>query len=552
MKHSGLLLERARSAPAALLLALTGACAGPATTTPPAPPLATGGQASFHEQLAAENAALAAVPVPTPDPAPEKGAEPAAAAAPDALAGALDIGDPYFPGLGNGGYDVQHYDLELDVDMDSDEFAALARIDARATQELASFSFDLYGLEVESVLVDGQPARFERPAPPVTTGEKTPGAKPPKPSELVVFPAAHVASGAVFTTEIRYGGEPDVRPDPSVPFDGVGWMRRESGVYVVSECTGASSWFPCNDHPRDKASYSFRITVATPYTAAANGILREVVEDGEHRTFVFEAADPMASYLATLNIAEFGLIEATGPRGIPVRIYHPLDATEEELSGFRRQPEVLEFLEQKFGPYPFEAAGGVLSYENIGGALECQTLPVYGRGCGLEVIVHELAHQWFGDNVSPDLWRDMWLNEGFASYAGWLWDEHVGGAEGYMATVKGAYQELRKRKTGSPFDPGVQRVFSGRVYTRGAMVLHGLRSEVGDETFFEILQGWGETNHDGNGSTAGFVAHAGKVAGRDLAPFFDAWLYSEVTPEVEALGPVEPEPERSRSSGSGG
>ena len=472
--------------------------------------------------------------------------------APEGEAGALEIGDPYFPGLGNGGYDVEHYALELELDFDTDEIQARATLRARALADLASFSLDLYGLEVEGVLVGGQPARFERP-PPVPAAD----GKPSKPSELVIHPAAPLARDASFEVEVRYSGSPDVRPDASVAafLPGVGWSRTESGVYVISECTGASSWFPCNDHPRDKATYDFRVTVEKPYTVAANGILREVVEAGEKRTFVFASGDPMASYLVTVSVAEFEVLSAEGPRGIPVRIYHPVDASEEELADFRRQPEVLAFLETVFGPYPFEAAGGVIAYESIGGALECQTIPVYGRGCNLEVIVHELAHQWFGDAVSPDLWRDMWLNEGFANYAGWLWDEHVGGEDAYLDGVRGAYHQLRRRKVGSPFDPGVERVFSGRVYTRGAMVLHGLRAEVGDETFFRVLQSWAAENRHGNGSTGGFVRHAAKVAGRDLTAFFDAWLYSAVTPELPEFGPSEPEPsaegERSRASGGG-
>lgn len=507
------------------LALLTGACGadGGRAPKPPAPDRALVAAAP----LAADGAPAAAA------------AERAAAPAPTA---ALEIGDPYFPGLGNGGYDVEHYDLELDLDMASDELEARATLRARALEALSGFSLDLYGLEVESVLVDGAAARFERPAP---SGEKDKKGNPPKTSELLVWPAKTLAAGGAFEVEVRYSGTPATRPDPSVPFlPGVGWDRKESGVYVVSECIGASSWFPCNDHPRDKASYSFRVTVAKPYTAAANGVLEEVLDQGATRTFVFEARAPMASYLATLNVAEFGVIEEQGPRGIPLRTYHPTDASAEELADFRRQGEVLAFLETKFGPYPFDSVGAVLAYENIGGALECQTLPVYGRGCNLQVIVHELAHQWFGDAVSPDLWRDMWLNEGFASYSEWLWEEHVGGPEAYARTARRAYARLRQGKTGSPYDPGVSRVFSGRVYTRGALVLYGLRAEVGDEAFFRILQGWVEAHGGGNGSTQGFVAHAGQSAGRDLTAFFDAWLFAEVTPEIPAFEPLEPAPER--------
>src|SRR5262245_10521243 len=451
-------------------------------------------------------------------------------------AGALEIGDPYFPGLGNGGYDVEHYALDLDIDMDGDELMATARIRARALQDLASFSFDLYGLEIDGVRVHERDARFERtpPAP-------LPDGKPGKSAELVVHPAAPLAAGAVFTAEVAYGGSPAARPDPAFAFlpksTGTGWKRKKSGLYVLSQCIGAASWFPCNDHPRDKASYSFRITVPRPWTAAANGVLTDVIEEGEARTFVFEARDPMACYLATLDVAEFDVLDSKGPRGIPIRIYYPVDATPEDLAPFRRQGEVLEFLETVFGPYPFEAAGGVLQYEPAAGALECQTLPVYGRGCGLDIILHELAHQWSGDCVSVDLWRDLWLNEGFASYAEWVWAEHTGGKEAYERLARSIYAELRAKKTGSPFDPGVAEMFSGRVYQRGPFVLYGLRREVGDEAFFRILKGWTETNRNGNGSTAAFVAYASKCAGRELAPFFDAWLFAEVAPEVKELEP---------------
>ncbi len=509
--------------------------------------------------LAGACRADSAPPRPAPTPAlvaetrtQEPAREPAQAAEPVAkiVAGALEIGDPYFPGLGNGGYDVEHYDLVLDLDMASDELVAEVTVRARALEPLASFALDLYGLEVHAVTVDGQAARFERtPAPPGETRDK----KPFRSGELIVHPAQPLAAGNTFETAVHYSGSPAVRPDPSIGFlPGVGWDRKESGVYVVSECIGASSWFPCNDHPRDKATYSFRITVEKPYTAAANGLLLEVLEQGDERTFVFEARDPMASYLATLNVAEFGVIEQQGPRGLPIRTYHPLGASEEELAPFRRQGEVIAHLETLFGPYPFDSAGAVICYESIGGALECQTLSVYSRGCNLQVIVHELAHQWFGNCVSPDLWRDMWLNEGFASYSEWLWDEHEGGQEAYERSVRRAYGRLRTSKTGSPFDPGVTRVFSGRVYTRGAMVLHGLRTEVGDETFFRILKGWVEHRYDGNGSTQDFAAFAAHTAGRDLTSFFDAWLFSEVTPEIPAWEPIpEEEPRRGRREGGG-
>ncbi len=457
-------------------------------------------------------------------------------------AGALGIGDPYYPGLGNGGYDVEHYDLTLAVVPSSGVLEATARIRARALVDLASFALDLFGLDVESVTVNGAQAEFER----VEAEFERPGSDGAPPRrldvELVIEPSSPLESGAEFETVVVYGGVPDVRPDAALPFfPGVGWMRTDTGIYVVSECVGASSWFPCNDHPRDKATFALRVTVPEPYVVAANGILVEEIDEGATRTFAWRASDPMATYLATVNIARFGLIQGQGPRGIPLRTYHPTDSTEEELSPFRRQGDILAFFETVFGPYPFESAGAVIAYEQIGGALECQTIPVYGRGMDVATIAHELAHQWFGDCVSPSLWRDIWLNEGFATYAEWLWAEHDEGREAYERRARSAYRRLRQRKTGSPFDPGVEQVFSGRVYGRGAFVLHGLRREVGDEPFFRILKAWVETFHDANGSTEEFMQLAARVAGRDLKPFFEAWLLGQVTPEIPEYGPVEEE-----------
>jgi aminopeptidase N len=238
----------------------------------------------------------------------------------------------------------------------------------------------------------------------------------------------------------------------------------------------------------------------------------------------------MATYLATVNIAEFGLILEEGPRGMPLRLYHPLDATEAELAEFARTAEMMEFFEELFGPYPFECYGGVLAYEQIGGALETQTLPVYGRGCNEAVLAHEMAHQWFGNAVSPATWSEMWLNEGFASYAEFLWFEYVRGPEAAEARVQGMYRMLRARRVGPAADPGVERLFGANTYVRGGWVLHQLRRAVGDEVFFEILRTWGELHHDGVGTTEGFLELCDRVSGRELGEFLGELLYAEVVP----------------------
>ena len=432
-------------------------------------------------------------------------------------AGAPGLGDPLYPLLGNGGYDVQHYDLALEVTVESGLLEGFAKITAVAEHGLTSFNLDLYGLDVDAVYVDDRVAEFWQ--------EET---------ELVVEPAEPIAAGTTFVVGVAYGGVPQVRPDPGVPFvPGVGWWRQPSGIYVLSECAGAQSWFPCNDHPLDKATLGMSVTVEEPYVVAANGLLLEEVDHGDRRTFTFLASDPMATYLATVNIAEFDVEVSEGPGGLPLRLYAPTDSTDEELAEFERTPEMLAHFSELFGPYPFECYGAVISYESLGGALETQTIPVYSRGSDESTLAHEMVHQWFGDYVSPARWEDLWLNEGFATYGSYLWEEHLNPEQARQQKLS-TYAIVLSQE----FPPPVATehpVFNGSVYMRGAWILHGLRDEVGDETFFRILRTWIEAKGGGNATTDEFLAHCDEIAGRSLEAFFDGALRAEVIPRVPEL-----------------
>ncbi len=430
--------------------------------------------------------------------------------------GAPDLGDAYFPGLGNGGYDVKHYDLVLDVDMETGAIEATATIDAQATHGLDAFNLDLWGLKVSGVTVEGVAAEFAHDG-----------------LELTIAPDSAIVSGADFRTQIVYAGVPDLAPDASVSsmgMKGTGWMRRESGVFVMSECVGASGWFPCNDHPIDKATMSFTVTVAKPYTVAANGILVEETDSGDARTFKWRANDPMATYLATVNIAELELEVSETESGLPLRLYYPQGTTDKSLEPFRRTADLIDHFSGLFGEYPFEAYGAVLTKEGLGGALESQTLPVYSRGAGEGTLAHELAHQWFGNCVGIEAWEDMWLNEGFAVYASWLWREHTVGPEAIEKSVERAHRWAKQAEIGPPVDPGVGAVFGGATYGRGPLVLHALRMEVGDERFFQILRTWVKRYFNSTATSADFIALSEEVAGRELDGVFDAWLFSETVP----------------------
>ena len=434
--------------------------------------------------------------------------------APAGQAGATGVGDPYFPDAGNGGYDVDHYALDLAWDPARQHLDGVTTIDAVATQALASFSLDLIGLDVAAVEVDGVPARWERR----------------DDHELVVAPAHALPEEATFRTVVRYDGTPLViagaEPiDPGFRTDG-----RE--VYVASEPVGAATFFPSNDHPTDKASYEIRVTVPDALDVAANGSLRETIADdgAGTETWVFEAPDPMATYLVQVVVANLRFEDLRGPAGLPIRIAYDADLAADVGAGFERQGEMIDFFDDLFGPYPFATYGVVVVDEDLGFALETQTLSLFGSNtAGEPTVAHELAHQWFGDHVSLGSWRDIWLNEGFATYAQWLWQEHRGG--GTIDEIAAAWAGVPGLDV-PPADPGASDLFRSTVYVRGALTLHVLRHELGDDAFFELLRTWVDRYGGGSATTADFEALAEDVAGRDLHALFDAWLHGSGLPTL--------------------
>jgi aminopeptidase N len=440
---------------------------------------------------------------------------PAAGATPElAPAAAPGIGDPYYPGLGNGGYDALHYTIELEVDVANNHIEGATTLDAQATEELAAFNLDFLGHQIESVEVDGEAAEYARDG-----------------SELTIRPALPVPSEADFAVTVTYAGMPEPVDDPAVPFD-IGWLSDGDTIYTVSEPSGSMNWYPVNNHPADKATYTFRITVPQPYVVAANGLLQEEIAGEGTTTYVWESADPIASYLTTVNIAEFEVTHEEGPDGLPLRTYLEPGLGEGMADRFAATSEMITFVSDILGPYPFEAFGAVVVDAPFPGALETQTLPVYASGLVREnVIVHELAHQWLGDSVTPATWQDIWLNEGFARYFEALWYEHTAGPEALEGFMTNLYRSISMPGIPPTADPGVGGLFSPATYDRGAWTLHALRLEVGDEAFFEILRTYYDRHKNGNASTADFIAVAEEVAGRDLTEFFDAWLYDTELPE---------------------
>lgn len=439
------------------------------------------------------------------------------------------VGDSLYPHLGNGGYDVRHYTLDLTVnDVATADLSGQTVIDARATQTLSSLNFDFIGFEIKEIMVNGQPAEFERSK-----------------QELTVTPSSPLAENESFTVEIQYQGSPGEMNSIAIPIQ-TGWITFDGGSFVLSEPDGAASYYPVNDHPLDKASYTFRVTVPDPYEVGANGVLTETIDNGETTTFVFEARDPMASYLATINIDEFDVETSQSESGVPIRNYYPTGSPEAMRRPFERQGEMIDYFSELFGAYPFEVYGALVIDTAFGAALETQTLSIFSKAMidpneleGSEsVVAHELAHQWFGDSVSLADWRDIWLNESFATYAQGLWMEQTRGGDALDRWVREIYAYVRENRQSMtpPGEPTANRLFNAGVYYWGALALHALRLEVGDENFFAILQTYHERFKGGNARTADFIAVAEEVSGKELSAFFDSWLYSQELAPIPALG----------------
>ncbi|MGH3702288.1 MAG: M1 family metallopeptidase [Pseudonocardiaceae bacterium] len=468
-------------------------------------------------------------PRPTPTSAtgaPTSGAPtswPSSPAAEPPMAGADGIGDPYFPHAGNGGYDVTKYDIQVRYDPPTDRIEGRTTITALATANLSRFNLDLR-LPASAVLVDDRPARIQQDD-----------------GELHVTPAVPVRFGATMTVRVDYAGVPSSIPGGT----GVAspWVRTADGALAVGEPDIAAWWFPSNDHPSDKAAFAITAIVPAGLQVISNGALvggPEPAGPGLEQ-WRWQETEPMATYLAFVAIGNydivrrdtrFGLYLAAYDRGLDPQLAAAARASVE------RTPEIIEFLSGIFGPYPFHQLGGVVpDAPALPFALEDQTRPVYspvffGGGEEVTVVVHELAHQWFGDSVSVHHWSDIWLNEGFATYAEWLYSERTGGLT--------AKQLAEQRYARTPADadfwrvppgaPGAAGVLNGAVYSRGGMALQALRVAVGDDNFFAALRAWTTERAGGNGSVQDFLAVVKRVSGKNVDDVAQTWLFTPARP----------------------
>lgn len=424
--------------------------------------------------------------------------------------GADGVGDAYAPLLGNGGYDVQAYDLDLAWDGVTNLLSGTATVEAIATMDLSAFNLDFYGFEIWELAVSGMASGFSRDG-----------------QELTITPQEAIRAEEPFTVTIGYRGVPEVWPGR---VGGVtsGWMA-EKGAVAVPPFSSAG-WFPSNDHPRDKALFDLRLTVPKPLDVVASGALIETIDNGGTRTFVWRT--DCAVFMPTVAVDDFDKLAFRGPKGLLVDVY--FRAGDREASEVAEQTgvivDILTFFGERFGPFPFETYHLVLHDAMSEMAFSLHTTSVIRREVFADsVLAHELAHQWFGNSISPHSLGDMWLLEGFATYAEALWVEHTTGED-----ILVSHYDL-VRTMGPPGTPPVDDLYDHSAYGRGAWTLKALHTQLGDDLFFDLLRAYTDRYRHGVASTAEFIALAEEVSGEDLGEFFDAWLYGEIMPSVPGL-----------------
>ncbi len=455
--------------------------------------------------------------------------------------GGPGIGDPLFPHLGNGGYDASEYRLHLEVDPATGSVVGTAEVAAVALFDLSSFDLDFVGLTVGTVGL-------------VVGGRDTGVTWTREGRELKLEPATPIPAGATFVTTVTYQGVPGPVPSGPVPFS-PGWRRVGDTIYVFDEPDGAAGWFPVNDHPRDRARVTLEVTVPAGFVVVSAG--EGTAEDGPggDTTYRWVIDEPVAPYLIPLGIGPFESRTETPAGSLPITTWYDPDIPEAMLEPFTRQAEIIGFFSERFGPYPFDRAGAlVVEDSTLRAALETQEIVTYTSSAlvwGDVVVAHELAHQWFGDAVTVDRWDDIWLNEGFATFAQWLWVEHRRGRDVYDGEVDRAYRlvsgldqagradvspdEAARRAQEAfppPDDPRPDDLFNASVYQRGGLALVALRDMVGDDLTFEILSEWVRRYEGRSATSDDFLDLVADLAGPDAAALVESFVRAPRIPPL--------------------
>lgn len=494
--------------------------------------------------------------------------------APPFKPGARTLGDPIFPQIGNGGYDARHYELALDYDPVANRFdSATTRIEATATQDLSEFSLDFQDLEISGVTVDGQPAAFSQIGPSEPLGD--PG-ETTQPMKLIVTPPSGIPNAANFAVEVSYSGTPvevidaDGSSEGWIPACYTTPVPACDGAFVVNEPIGAQGWFPSNNYPTDKATFDTSITVPDTHTGIGIGELEAETDNGDGTvTWAWTEDDLSATYLTTATVGEFLEHRSTMTEtltGAELDVYDYIDAssTAPQIAAIEtstaRTPSMLNYLSASFDtPYPFDSIGTVADKaRGVGYALEVQTKPHFAGGfssgspsVNVNTLLHEIAHQWMGNSVSPATWREIWFNESWAEWLTMRWSFDENGGEDPAVIADELYADTPDEDWELPpalvTDPA--DLFAGfPVYERGAAMLEYYRQIVGEERFWDLAGALLVQYAYGNVTTEQFIELAKQQSGFTgsrltlLDAFFTQWLYETERPTLTAEDFAPPAP----------
>ncbi|MFF7438225.1 M1 family aminopeptidase [Streptomyces sp. NPDC008122] len=431
--------------------------------------------------------------------------------------------DPYFPASGDPRYRVHRYEIALDYRPGPNRLAGTARLSAIAGRaQLTDFALDLADFKVGRVQVNGRAPHYSH-----------------RGGKLRIRPAKPLPAGAAFTVEVHWSGNP--KPVRS-PWGGLGWEELTDGALVASQPVGAPSWYPCNDRPADKASYLLSVNTPSAYAVVAGGRLLTRTTKSSTTTWVYEQTAPTSSYLVGLSIGMYQtvLLGDPGLGGVPQSAHVPAHLLPNFSRDFARQPAMMRLFEELFGPYPLGEYAVVVADEELDVPVEAQGLSLFGtnhvdgvRGSE-RLIAHELAHQWFGNSVTIADWRHIWLNEGFAKYAEWLWSERSGGRAAHELALAANRLLASQPQDLVLADPGRKLMFDDRLYQRGGLAVHAIRCALGDGAFFRMLRDWAGVHRHGVVTTASFAAHVARYAAEPPDALLTSWLHQPSLPPLPA------------------
>nr|MBC8491898.1 T9SS type A sorting domain-containing protein [Candidatus Neomarinimicrobiota bacterium] len=411
-------------------------------------------------------------------------------------------------------FDVLHYKLYLRPDFNVNLLYGITSV--TLTPEIVNFNIltlHAQGLTINSVELEGLTLEYIQLE-----------------DEFLIYLPQSYSIDDTITVDIAY-----TAPNAPDNFDGgVRFHTSFDLCYTFAEPYCARKWYPCYDLPFDKASSEEIISVPPGYYAPGNGVNTSVIEYDDSTVYHWEENHPIATYLISMAASAYCLITDESPSGVPLYYYvYPQDSSD-AVYDFANTGDMLEFFSDTFGAYPFELYGmAEAPIFNGWGAMEHQSITTFGNGLITgtrefeDVVIHELAHMWWGDALTPLTFADIWLNEGFAVYSNALYVEaRYSFFDDFMIGLAEAYFEEDLTGTRIPvYDPPESMMFSLTIYYKGAWVLHMLRYVMSDDAFFAGLQDYYSQYQYGNVTSVEFQAVMEGAYGGELDWFFDEWIY---------------------------